>query len=468
MTKKNGKVFVSSVVLVLAAITAASATAYAQPQRKLVVLIDASGSMVAPSNGGTRFDSAKAFAKSRVDFYAAQEDPLNRPLKVAVYTFRGLFPTFDDAPVLHTDGAVNSGFVDVNFAHDAIDCLIPDPASLLPLTDCSQTPDHGAPFQVGGATPLAHATCQIADVLSNPAFAADLKLLQLSSDGEENSSLSGPCQGPTGIFNSSTNAYDPSDAWQNKIINYFTGKGISTHTDLFMIRNLPLRAAAEPDPEGILAPDARRFGATPSATTGLTPLEQFFTLLAQATGGQLTVIHDDEPLPVIGDSDGDGCVGRADAILVARSFGPIAPPKDGRFDLNFDRSVDFTDYVIERSRMTPGCGPDPYIARPPVACTGPKQIVIDGAVIESGGTTIDVRSACQIVIRNSLIVSGLNSITIDGSAVVKVDNSIIVGQNALIGTRGTIILSAANSIFHGLLRTNGALNYINRGGNIFE
>jgi hypothetical protein len=162
------------------------------------------------------------------------------------------------------------------------------------------------------------------------------------------------------------------------------------------------------------------------------------------------------------------CVDRSDAILVARAFGPVVPPVDGRFDLDLIRTVDFTDDQIQASRITSTCGPDPYVAREPVVCRGAKRIVIDGQVIASGGLTIDARGACDITIKNSLIVSGQNAITIVGSALITVDNSIIVGQNAVISQHGASVLSAANSVFHGKQELDGPFHLIDRGGNVFE
>jgi von Willebrand factor type A domain len=427
---KIGQVLLTCVVVVLATLLAGGKPAHAA--RRMLVLIDASGSMITLRNnsdgrGANRFEAAKNLAADRVNEQAA----VDASVLVSVYTFRSTTTL-----IPHT-----AGFVDFNQALNALDAL-------------------STATDVGGSTPLAGAMCQAADVLT--ATDASIQILQVSSDGEENSTPLGTlCQGD--LYNGPP-PYPPT-SWEAQVINHLTPPVI-VRVDLFNSSQITLTSG--PDPEGILPPQAR-WGASATRTlTTLTPLEQFFTILTEATGGQLTIAHDEEVLPLSGDLNNDRCVDRADAILVARSFGSGVSPSTNRFDLNLDRTINFADYQLQASRITASCGPDPYIARPPVACTGPKQIVIDGAVIENGGTTIDVRSACQVVIRNSLIVSGLNSINIDGSAVVKVDNSIIVGQNALIGTRGTIILSAANSIFHGLLRTNGALNYINRGGNIFE
>jgi hypothetical protein len=421
---------------------AAASPAHARTLR-LAVVIDASGSMVitrsnTDGKGATRFAAAKVLAREKI-FELAQAIVDGDDLLVSVDTFRGAA----------TANHHTAGFVDPEVAAIAIDGLTIE-------------------LNVGGSTPLGGAVCAAADALATTD--ADVQSLYLASDGEENSTPPGhPCQGS--VFRGTVTAVSdyPEESYQAKVIRRIrtTSPAVIVTVDLFQPQNVTLAAPlGSLELEGV-APAAA--GSLPvPAVAALDPLEQFFTLLTETTGGQLTVARDDQALPISGDLNSDRCVDRNDAILVARGFGPIVAPVGIRLDLNLDRAIDFADYLIQLARITPSCGPDSYAPRAPVVCTGPGQIVIDGKSVESGGITIDVRSACQIVIRNSLIVSGQNAIRIDGSAVVRVDNSIIVGQNALIGTRGTIILSAANSVFHGPLTINGALNFINRGGNIFE
>jgi hypothetical protein len=446
---------------VMAAVVAAAAPAEAAPERKLLVLIDASPSMLTPrdnsdGNGATRWEAAKAFAKIRINTIEGQVD--TRPLRVAVYTFQGL----DALPVLHTASAVNSGFSTPSIARHVIDCMVDAP----PAT-CADTPDGGAPFAFdpAGGTPLARGMCNVVDILAP--FTTDGRLLQVSSDGEENTTTSPPCAGPTGVFNGTT--YDPPESWQNKIINAYTGQGIITHTDLFEVHNLPFaRQQLRADPEGFATPEARAFAATPAAALdGLTPLEQFFTLLAQVTGGSVTVVHDDAPLPLIGDNNGDGCVDRSDAIAVARAFGPVAPPKDGTFDFNADRKVGFADYAFQLTLTNPSCGADPYTPSAPINCvTG--TVTLDGKVIENGGITINTTGACRVIIKNSLIVSGTAAIKVLGTAIFEIDNSIIVGEAQWLNSTGASVVSAANTVFHGPRRFVGALVILDRGGNTFE
>ncbi|HWU90773.1 MAG TPA: hypothetical protein VN253_26085 [Kofleriaceae bacterium] len=420
-------------------------------ERKMLVLIDASGSMAAtrPLPGGgttTRFEDAKAAAIDRVNFYAAQ---IGDPLRVAVYTFQGI----DLPPVQYT-----AGFVNHNTALDVIDCLTSTPGP-----SCASVPA----LQFGGNTPLARAMCSSADTLMAAAAVGDTKILAVASDGLENSTLTGPCEGPFGTYDGTQ--YVPSNSWQNNVINYFTGKSITTVVDLFEVHNLPLLPTGIPDPEGQLTPEAYRKALTAPAGSTLTPLEQFFTLLVQTTGGSVNVIFDDQPRPVLGDLDGNGCVSRADAILLARAFGPVGTPSDGRFDHNLDGVIDFADYQLQTSLINPACGPDPYVVTAPLVCKGYQELVLDGVAIGGSGAAIEVRGSCRLTIKNSLIVGGQSALKLLSQGVVSVENSIVVGASAVISVpSGSPLMCAKDSIFHGKLNLIGVFQYTDHGGNTWE
>jgi hypothetical protein len=429
---KNERILLACIAVALGTIMAVSTPVHAA--RRMLVLIDASGSMFnSRTNGdGTRFEAARSLAITRV----LQQAQVDSGILVAVYTFNGPYGPTTLIPR-------TTGFVDSNSALDAIEGLTLS--------------------VVGGDTPLAGSLCDAIDLLNSASSQGDTKILQLSSDGEENSTpLDHLCHGPF-----DQDGFEPFDAgsWQQNVLDHLGD--MIVRIDLFDSRQITFFANEH---GAILTPQARSFATTISPSTGLTPLQHFFTVLAQSTGGQLTIIYDDEPLPVSGDLNDDDCVDYDDAILVARAFGPAVPPVDGRFDLNQDRTVDFADYQIQLSRITPTCGPNPYVSRAPLVCERATQILIDGQSIEDSGNgiTIDARGACKITIRNSLIVSGHNGITILGNAVVSVDNSIIVGQNAAIVQHGRGVLSARDTVFHGNTDFQGPSHFIDRGGNVFE
>ena len=424
--------------------TVAGASA-AHADRKMLVLIDASGSMsIQRADLQTRFDAAKARALDQIGVQAGLGLDA-----VAVYTFS------DTTSTLQTPG----GFVDPNVAITAITGL-----------DL---------FTVGGGnTPLAGAMCDAVDALN--AVTATEKILEVASDGEENfTPPTHPCFGP--FSTTSAPPYSPG-SWQNLVLSKVSLAGIAVQIDLFdpgPITTLAARFSTSFDPEAGLTTQARALSAfsmmaAPAAVAaedGPPTLKEFFTEIARATGGRLTVVEDTTPtLPVAADFTGDGCVDRADALAVARTFGRTGAPQDNATDLNLDGTVGFADYAAVLTRFTPGgCGvPDPYVKRAPIVCKGTQVLVIDGSAIENGGITVDARGACQINIRNSLIVAGQNAIDIRGSALITVDNSIIVGQNAVVTSVGATMLIAKNSVFHGKKKVTGAFAYVDLGGNTWE
>jgi hypothetical protein len=433
------RLFIGLTAVVATAVGASAAHA----DRKMLVLIDASGSMsTVRADLTTRFAAAKARAASKI----ADQAALGLDA-VAVYTFS------DTTSTLQTT-QVAGGFVDPSTAITTVNGL-----------DL---------FTVGGGnTPLAGAMCDAVDVLV--AQGATTSILELASDGEENfTPATNPCFGPFSTI--STPPYS-AGSWQNLVFNKVNDAGIQVQIDLFdpgPIDGFMARLAAAQDPEAGLTAQVRAIGAfsaMAAATDGPPTLADFFTQIAIISGGRLTVIEDTVPgLPVAGDVTGDSCVDRRDALAVARTFGQSGPPQDNPFDLDLDGTVGFSDYAFVVSHFTPGgCGvPDPYVARAPISCGPGRPVVITGAAIESGGITINAFPACQITIKNSLVVSGKNAINIVGAAVVSLDNSILVGQNAVISSRGASLVIAKNSVFHGRRDVDGAFVLIDLGGNTFE
>ncbi|HEX7958564.1 MAG TPA: dockerin type I domain-containing protein [Terriglobales bacterium] len=410
------------------------------PDRKLIVLIDATGSMTLPRDGdmvhSNRFEAARSISTD--DLVAFSGDATNPLTGVRLFTFKGIGITEQIPPNPDPMTGVNPDpDGDGWFIPDAIRKLI---AGLPGPTDL---------------TPLAGSLCDATARFSDPALptlpADTVKTLATYSDGgENNTSPLNDC------FSLDT------ATWQSKVTTHMLNAGVVFNGTLFTdVSHLAL--ASTPNPE---MAELTRLGKAPAlALSGLSDAD-FFASLANATGGKFRIINDIERVPVFADVNSDFAVDRTDAILLARQFGQKADP---RFDLNNDGVIDFNDYLIVVSRLGVGGGqPDPYAPRDPVICKGSDRVVIDGQVIEDAGITINARGACEIVIRNSLIVSGKNAISIVGDALVKIDNSIIVGEDAVLTTHGATVLSASNTIFHGNRKIAECFRYVDRGENIWE
>jgi hypothetical protein len=432
----NIRMWSITVAAVLITLLGSSTVAQAQV-RRMLVLIDASGSMniARPQDPlfTTRFEAAKDLAKRRI---VAQSRL--RIQSFAVYTFSGSTTT------QHT-----AGFVELNEALATINGL-----------DL---------FTVGGGvTPLAGSVCDAVDALvaATPGV-NDTRVLQLSSDGEENSTPPGhQCAGPASA--DAAAPYTPG-SWHNKVLAYVKAHDVSTYIDLFDNSQVSFTGTPRAsDPDAMATARLARAGAN---LTAAPTLSEFFTTLAVETGGRLEVVSDQQAaLPVFADFNGNACVDRSDALLVARAIGRTGEPQGNPLDLDADGVVGFADYALAVSSFTAGgCGTaEPYVARAPVTCTSSQPVVIDGQVLEGSGITINATSLCRITIRNSLIVSGQSAINVQGTAILTVDNSIVVGEGAWLTARGSTALSAANSVFHGARTTQGAFVFSDRGGNTFE
>jgi hypothetical protein len=404
-------------------------------ERKLIVLIDLTGSMTAIRPGDlinpNRFEAAKSTARD--DLIALAGDPILSLTGVRVFVFHNNGITEQIPP--NPDPVTEE-----NPDPDGDGWFAPDPVRRL---------IGGLPGPTG-LTPLAGSMCDAADQFAGLPVDTAKTLATYSDGGENNTSPLNTC-------------FDLDTAtWQTKVQNHLLNAGVAFNGVLFTDVS-SLAAPSRTDPE---AAELTKLGRAPApALSGLSD-EEFFASLAMATGGTLRVIRDDKPVPVFADVSGDSAVDRTDAILLARQFGQPADPK---FDLNNDGVIDFNDYRIVVSRLGVGGGqPDPYVSREPVVCNTSDRVVIDGQAIESAGITIAAHGACRVTIKNSLIVSGQSAITIVGAAQVTVDNSIIVGEDTVITLRGVARLSAANSIFHGKTDVRGQIKLTDRGGNLFE
>lgn len=425
----------------------------ARADRKMVVLIDATGSMLTPRKDPTcvdpsdpscpsdptyptRFDAAKGKADFAVEMAAGNSTPGNELNGVRIFIFHSLGATNGIVEVFPTDPGRDQpgspGWYTATAARHAITALAP--------------PD--------GSTPLAYSLCKAGDAflgLNNPDTIRDL---QTFTDGGENNSSSIPAP----------NCYFDDPDWQTAVLHHLLnvdGVPVTSSTTLFTNVASPMvvRSAATNPESAELALLGR------SSVAPLLSDADFFRDLANATGGTFSIFADNQHVPVYADMNGDAVVSRDDAILLARKFGQPADANP-QFDLNHDGVIGFDDYRIVVSKISQ---PDRYVTSGPISCNAAsKQIVIDGQAIEDGGITIDALNSCRIIIRNSLVVSGRTAIAINGNAQVTVDHSIIVGEQAAIVLHGEANLSAANTIFHGATQIKGRLNYIDRGSNTWE
>jgi hypothetical protein len=408
------------------------------PNRRLIILLDKTGSMVLQKNdplNPTRFDAAKS--ASQDDLVLFTQDNVNPLLGVRVFTFNDVgiteqIPPNPD-PITGQNPSLNH---DGWFIPDAVNRMIGK------LT----TPELG--------TPLAGSICDASDQFNTPKPEAgsvdDILMLATYSDGGENNTAPNhPCFGLT------------TAAWEANAKTHLLNNGTVFNGTLFTDVSGPTPKPTQP------AVEAAKLEGAPVPAASILTDAQAFADLAQATGGKFRLFLDNQRLPVLADVNGDFAVDRTDAILLARQFGR---PADPQFDLNGDGVIDFKDYLILLARLGLGRGaPDPFAPRAPVVCQDRDEIVIDGQVIENAGITITTRGSCKgVTIRNSLIVSGQNAITIVGTTTVTVDSSVIVGQDAAITLRGVVRLSTANSVLHGKEDVRGQVKITDLGGNVFE
>jgi hypothetical protein len=425
-----------------------SGTAHAG--RKMLVLIDASGSMTtARSDGQSRYQAAVQRSDSMI---------LNEAMMgldgVAIYTFQDTTATPRTA-----------GFVDVNTARTA----------LLKLDDVNGDgtfPPGAVP--PNGVTPLAGSMCDAIDALVGATTATDIRIMQLSSDGLENATdTMHPCWGPDSDPTIPSPFEDGS--WQNKVYNKAvssqpgeTDATVNVRVDLFNYAPvIGLLAATNHDvvvetgPTTMATKVAARTAA--ALAEGVT-LEDFFGALARDTGGQLSVIDDNMALPVVGDISDDGCVDFYDTLQVAVRFGQKTPAVDGKYDRDADGTVTFNDYLNVLAHVTPECVANSHVVAENLHCKG-GSIVVDGKFIDDAATTITAYGSCKLTIKNSIIVAGDTALKIYGSARVKLENSHVIAGNTLVDLWGAAVVSAKNSSLKGQVKTTGAVVFLDLGGN---
>jgi len=282
----------------------------ASAQRRMLVLIDQSGSMgtLRASDGRTRFQAAVDLAQQRV----SQLSFVAPDLQVAVFTFRSA-----STAIAHTPG-----FVPPAQATTAIAGL-PGP---------------------GGNTPLAGGICDAIDLLITAAPPGQ-RILYVGSDGLENSTPStNACFGP----NSSIDIppFSPG-SWQNlTFLRAITN--VVVQVDVFNSTLIINSFLGRWDSE-MKAP-SKAFG-----VQGAPTLVQFMSALADNSGGTLVQVPDNMPLPVVGDYNGDGCVDFDDSTEFVQSIGLSVPPADVIYDLDGDGQITFEDYIGWSSTVGNGC-----------------------------------------------------------------------------------------------------------------
>lgn len=291
-------------------LTLSLSKAHAQDLVSMVVLVDASGSMgaIRPVDGLSRFEAAQTRTANWVTTLAANP----APTEVAVFTFR------NDA----TAQSQTPGFVSPTDAVAAIQGL-------------------SGP---GGLTPLAGSLCDAINLLISRNTPGN-RILILGSDGLENNTPSThPCFGPT----STTDMVPYSlGSWQNLVYTSAIAN-VVVQVELF-------------DNSGVLGSflgilDTEQ--GSPFMAFGLDgapTLLQFATALAEDSGGTVTVVQDNAPVPVFGDYNGDGCVATDDATDLIQSLGQTVPPGNPAYDLNADGVIDVNDYVAWASNIGNGC-----------------------------------------------------------------------------------------------------------------
>nr|WP_245772474.1 VWA domain-containing protein [Myxococcus fulvus] len=210
-----------------------------------------------------------------------------------------------------------------------------------------------------GTTPLAYSACEAVTRLRGfrtHVFAQ--KRIELSSDGQENDSPVGSeCQGPD------SPAMDP-QSWQWKVRNKLrtgnaqntnvppTGFEIVSHITFFgsflSLRDGGSDVAPEVSRDGRVVADA----SLPLPPGG--PFVRYLRAIAEESGGRLTVVEDNQPVPALADVDRNGCVNNVDLDLVLANFGNTVPPGDKRADINGDLIVDYNDYSMVISQWGMG------------------------------------------------------------------------------------------------------------------
>jgi hypothetical protein len=444
---KDGRVLLTGIAAALAA-TVSAGLGTARADQHLLVLLDASGSMIRERGGDattpTRWDAARKAADDAIADYAATEGAVTW---VALYAFAGSSLM---TPLSHGVLPEPIGNED---PWKRCENQSPAPDGYVSFRCAQVILRHGLDgVLTSQSTPLAGSMCRAADTLLDDLAArtGSTGKIYVASDGAENTTPVGHVCKPDST----------SQGWKDAVTAYYRQRGLpALDVDLFDHPLVTGFAARRIDPEP--AP-ARSEVASATATQ---TLDEFFAALTSLTGGRFRHIRDDQPLPRFADLSGDHCVDLDDAWLVAQRFGQRTPNVDPRFDLDRNGVITFADYLIVLSRIEGCAGPAPYTPAAPIVCHGADEIVLDGRSLETPGTAIEVRGSCRVTVRNSLIVAGQDAFHVTGSAEIVVENSFVAAAGALVDKRGSVRLTASGSQLKGPIRGRGAWVLDDRGGN---
>lgn len=306
-------------------------------EEHVIILIDRSGSMVAPRlNGETRFQAALKRARDYVETVSTL------PRHIAVWSFEG------------------ASFI----RHQAFS------------TSATTTLNTLNSLSVGsGLTPLAYSACAAVDELrSYRTSVLGRKKLRLSSDGLENSSPANTqCHGPNSV-----GPYPGLDSgsWQWKVLNKLrTGDATNPNpvpTFIQVIADIDFFTTYITDFNGSqpgvyeLTEKGEPVWVALPAPPVEGPAVKYLGGLASATGGRFSLALDNAPAPVFGDTNQDGCVNIVDYDLVMANFGLTVPPGNRLADVNGDGLVDYSDYTVVVANWGLGgqCGGCPTCAGP--------------------------------------------------------------------------------------------------------
>ncbi|NVJ26072.1 hypothetical protein HUW62_33100 [Myxococcus sp. AM011] len=285
-------------------------------EEHVIILIDRSGSMVAPRlNGETRFQAALKRARDYVETVSTL------PRHIAVWSFEG------------------TSYI----RHQAFSTSATTTLNTLNSLGVGQ-----------GVTPLAFSACAAVDELkSYRTTVLGRKKLRLSSDGLENSSPVGTqCQGGESVGGYPN--LDPG-SWQWKVLNKLrTGDATNPNpvpTFIQVIADIDFFTTYITDFNGSHsgAYEWSEKGEptwSPVALPVEGPAVRYLGGLSSATGGRFSLALDNAPAPVFGDTNQDGCVNITDYDLVMANFGLTVPPGNRLADVNGDGLVDYSDYTV--------------------------------------------------------------------------------------------------------------------------